>query len=50
MDPEGRSLTQAGKICGMISTILALIGLIGACVWMIFVFGIMAAAGGAASP
>lgn len=22
MDPEGRSLTQGGKICGMISTIL----------------------------
>ena len=26
MDPEGRPLTQAGKICGMIATILTLIG------------------------
>ena len=26
MDPEGRSLTQAGKICGMIASILMIIG------------------------
>jgi hypothetical protein len=27
MDPAGRGLTQAGKICGMISVILAIAGL-----------------------
>jgi len=27
MDPSGRGLTQAGKICGMISVILAIVGL-----------------------
>jgi len=28
MDPEGRSLTQAGKICGMITTILSLLAIV----------------------
>jgi len=28
MDPTGRGLTQAGKICGMIGTILAIIALV----------------------
>jgi hypothetical protein len=28
MDPSGHGNTQAGKICGMIGTILAIIGLI----------------------
>jgi hypothetical protein len=28
MDPSGRSLTNAGRICGMIATILGIIGLI----------------------
>lgn len=28
MDPSGRSLTNAGKICGMISTILTILGLV----------------------
>ena len=27
MDPSGRGLTQAGKICGMISVILPIIGI-----------------------
>ena len=27
MDPSGRSLTQAGKICGIISVVLAVVGL-----------------------
>jgi hypothetical protein len=26
MDPSGRGLTQAGKICGMISVILVIVG------------------------
>ena len=28
MDPSGRGLTQAGKICGMISVILLIIGIV----------------------
>ncbi len=28
MDPSGRSLTNAGRICGIISVVLAVIGLI----------------------
>lgn len=28
MDPEGRGLTQAGRICGIISVVLTLLGLI----------------------
>lgn len=47
MDPEGRGLTMAGKIIGMVSVILnvVVIGL-----WLVFVviFGVFAAAGAAA--
>ena len=28
MDPSGRPLTNAGRICGMISTILTIVGLV----------------------
>ena len=28
MDPSGRGTTQAGKICGMIATILMILGLV----------------------
>lgn len=28
MDPEGRGLTNAGKICGIIATILLIIGVV----------------------
>jgi hypothetical protein len=28
MDPEGRGMTQAGKICGIISVCLAILGLL----------------------
>ena len=30
MDPSGRGLTQAGKICGMIATILMILAILGA--------------------
>jgi hypothetical protein len=33
MDPSGQGMTQAGKICGMISVILQIVGFI---VWMLF--------------
>jgi len=41
MDPSGRGLTQAGKICGMISVILALISIV--------IWGIMLMTGGLAA-
>ncbi len=41
MDPAGRGTTQAGKICGMIATILLIVGVvIGA---LFFLFGFAAA-------
>ena len=33
MDPSGQGITQAGKICGMISVILQIIGFI---IWLVF--------------
>jgi len=39
MDSSGRGLTQAGKICGMISVILWIVGLV---VWVL-IFGLFAA-------
>jgi hypothetical protein len=46
MDESGEGLTKAGKICGMISVILNLIGIV---LWvlMVVVFGVAAAAGAA---
>jgi len=32
MDPSGRGLTQAGRICGMIGVILAIVGI---CIWLL---------------
>jgi hypothetical protein len=36
MDPSGRSLTNAGKICGIISVVLAALGLVAFILIMIF--------------
>jgi hypothetical protein len=33
MDPSGQGLTQAGKICGMVSVILQIVGLV---IWLLF--------------
>ena len=44
MDPSGRGLTQAGKICGMISVILQIVGF---AIWLLIV--IISAGAGAAS-
>ncbi len=38
MDPEGRGLTQAGKICAIISVILNVTGLVLGFLWMLFFF------------
>jgi hypothetical protein len=45
MDPEGESSTNAGRICGMIATILGIIGLVCGCGAFIFIM-ILGAAGG----
>lgn len=37
MDREGYQLTNAGRICGMISTIIAILGLVFFMIFMIFV-------------
>ena len=45
MDPTGRSLTNAGRICGMIATILMIIAAV-VCI-ALFALGILGAAAGA---
>ena len=35
MDPSGQGLTQAGKICGMVSVILQIVGFV---IWLLFMF------------
>lgn len=43
MDPSGRSITQGGKICGMIATILLALGVvIGILVFALGLFGAVA--------
>jgi hypothetical protein len=49
MDPSGRGLTSAGKICGMIGTILAAVG-VGIYVLLFVIFGIASVAGAGATP
>lgn len=44
MDPSGRSNTNAGKICGIIATVLMAISLIGS-ILLIALFGLGALAG-----
>ena len=49
MDPTGRGTTQAGKICGMISCILAMVALVGPLLFFLVIFflGIFAGLAGA---
>lgn len=42
MDPEGRGLTQAGKICGIISVVLLVVGI---AVTLLIFLGAIGAAG-----
>ncbi len=42
MDPDGRSSTHAGMICGIIATVFVIIGLI----YVVFVVGLSASSGG----
>jgi uncharacterized membrane protein YidH (DUF202 family) len=49
MDQTGRGLTQAGKICGMISVILNIVA-VGIWLVLVVIIGLGAAAGAAGSP
>ena len=40
MDPAGRELTQAGKICGIIGFIMGCISVGGAILWILFALGV----------
>jgi hypothetical protein len=40
MDPEGEGMTQAGRIIGMITTILGIVGLLVACLVFCLIFGV----------
>ncbi|HEX5400050.1 MAG TPA: DUF4190 domain-containing protein [Verrucomicrobiae bacterium] len=40
MDPSGRGLTQAGKICGMIATILMILVVL---IWILIAVGLLGA-------
>ncbi len=50
MDPEGRGLTQAGMICGIIGTILLVLPVIAIMVWLLLmvILAIVAAIAGGA--
>lgn len=53
MDPSGRSNTQAGKVCGMISVVLAILGALAALAWFssfAALVGVAAAGAGAGGP
>ena len=43
MDPTGRGTTQAGKICGIIATILLIVGAVIAALFCLFGFAAAAA-------
>ena len=45
MDPEGKQLTQVGKILGMVGVILFIVGMCGFAAYMVFMFAVIGAAG-----
>ncbi len=47
MDPSGEGLTQAGRICGIISVVLGVLGVCMAMVWVVFILILGAAQAGA---
>jgi hypothetical protein len=42
MDPSGEGTTQAGRICGMIATILAVLGIVIAVIFLVLGAGLSA--------
>jgi hypothetical protein len=47
MDPKGRQLTEAGKICGIVGTCFAVLQVGALCLWLTIVFGFFGAVGAA---
>lgn len=45
MDREGEGNTNAGRICGMIATIMSIVGIVGCCLFYAIMFAAMGAAG-----
>jgi len=45
MDPEGRGITQGGKICGIVSIALNVIGILVGIVFVVFAGGLAAMQG-----
>jgi hypothetical protein len=43
MDPEGRQMTQIGRILGMVSVGLLCVGIVFAILWLVVIGGMMAA-------
>lgn len=43
MDPEGQGMTNAGKICGIVATVLLILGVIFAILWFVLFAGVVAA-------
>ena len=46
MDPAGEGNTNAGRICGMIATILSAIGVCFGCAWLMFIMSLVGAGAG----
>ncbi|MHC4086067.1 MAG: hypothetical protein ACYSWZ_23785 [Planctomycetota bacterium] len=46
MDPTGEGLTKAGKICGIVSVVLLIVGIILNLIFMLLGFGLFAVSGG----
>jgi hypothetical protein len=44
MDPAGRGTTQAGRICGIIGTVLLILGILAAAIFLVFGVGAAIAA------
>ena len=48
MDPTGRSMTQAGRVLGIVGTCILILQVIAFVVWLLILAGFFAAAAGAA--
>jgi hypothetical protein len=46
MDPAGRGMVVAGKVCGIIGFILGMVGCCWFSFWLIFFFGMIGSGGG----
>jgi len=49
MDPSGRGLTDAGRICGIIGTVLLCLQVAALLIWLLFIVFVIAVAGATAA-